>query len=68
MSGQRCPGAEMLLRAVIDNDEGVEGAVRRERWLEGQSPGYVQDLADSLHVLYQVACRVFEKQAKRARQ
>jgi hypothetical protein len=57
----RCPGAETLLRAVIDNDEGVQGAIRREHWLGGQSSGYLQDLADSLHVLYQVTCRLLEE-------
>ena len=47
----KCEGAETLLRAVIDNDEGVVGAIRRERWLAGQSPEYLQELADSAQIL-----------------
>ena len=47
----KCPGAESMLRAVIDNDEGVRGAARRQAWLTGQSPAYLTELADSCHVL-----------------
>ena len=55
----RCESAETLLRAVIDNDEGVEGAIRRENWLKARDIGYLQDLADSLRVLLTVTERVF---------
>lgn len=61
----KCPGAETLLRAVIDNDEGVRGAMKRQRWLEGQSPAYLQELADSCYVLRQLAERALE--SKRVR-
>lgn len=48
----KCAGAETILRAVIDGDEGVSGAIKRARWLAGQSPEYLQDdLGDSCQVL-----------------
>ena len=47
----KCPGAETILRAVIDNDEGVTGALRRQAWLAGQPSAYLAELADSLTVL-----------------
>lgn len=55
----RCESAETLLRAVIDNDEGVKGAIRRENWLAARDVGYLQDLADSLRVLLTVTERVY---------
>ena len=53
----KCPGAETLLRAVIDNDEGVAGAIQREAWLAAQPPGYLAELADSLGVLLAITDR-----------
>jgi hypothetical protein len=53
-----CPGAETLLRAVLDNDEGVDGAVKRERWLAGQDIEYLMQLSDSLTVLGTITARV----------
>jgi len=60
----KCPGAETLLRAVIDNDEGVDGGRRRERWLAGQDASYLTELADSCRVLGQIVTRALD--AKRA--
>lgn len=54
----KCEGAETLLRAIIDNDEGVAGAMRRERWLAGQDITYLQDLADAAQVFSTVVSRV----------
>jgi L-asparaginase II len=56
----KCPGAETLLRAVIDNDEGVGGAVKRARWLAGQDPAYLIELADACTVLARMAARGLE--------
>jgi hypothetical protein len=61
----KCPGAETLLRAVIDNDEGVSGAIRREKWLAGQDIAYLLELGDSLTVLTAIVARVLE--GRRAR-
>jgi len=47
----KCPGAETILRALIDNDEGVRGLQRRQSWLDGQTAEYLQELADSAYVL-----------------
>lgn len=57
----KCPGAETLLRAVIDNDEGVQGAMLRERWLEGQDISYLMELGDSLSVLATIVGRVLDR-------
>jgi len=56
----KCPAAETLLRAVIDNDEGVRGAEKRARWLAGQDAGYLQELAHSCQVLMTLADRALE--------
>jgi hypothetical protein len=56
----KCPGAETLLRAVIDNDEGVDGAIRRQRWLAGQDPAYLQELADACGVLLGMTIQALE--------
>ena len=61
----KCPGAETLLRAVIDNGEGVRGAIKRNQWLAGQSPEYLQELADSCGVLAQMAVKALEARAVR---
>lgn len=55
-----CQGAETLLRAVIDNDEGVDGAIKREKWLAGQPVDYLMQLHDSLSVLRTITGRVLE--------
>ena len=55
-----CPGAETLLRATIDNDKGVDGAIRREKWLSGQPAEQLLQLHDSLTVLATVVGRVLD--------
>jgi hypothetical protein len=54
----KCEGAETLLRAIIDNDEGADGASKREKWLAAQDAGYLQDLADSARILTTITERV----------
>jgi len=49
-----------MLRAVIDNDEGVGGAQQRAAWLQGQGPAYLQELADSCQVLLTMCIRAME--------
>ena len=61
----KCEGAEQLLRAVIDNDEGVAGAMRREKWLAGQDPAYLQELAHSLQVLSVLTLRALYSKHRR---
>ena len=56
----KCAGAETLLRAVIDNDEGVRGAIRRDRWLAGQDVTWLQEFADSCQVLLTMCTRAME--------
>jgi len=56
----KCEGAETLLRAIIDNDEGADGAIKREKWLAAQDIGYIQDLGNSARILLTIAERVFE--------
>lgn len=61
----KCEGAEQLLRAVIDNDEGVTGAMRREKWLAGQDVVYLQELADAAHVLRVLTERALDSKHRR---
>ena len=64
--GGKCPGAETLLRAIIDNDEGADGAIKRERWLMGQDVTYIVDLADSARILAIIAERCLDARLARA--
>lgn len=56
----KCAGAETMLRAVIDNDEGVRASLRRQQWLNGQDPAYLQELADSCQVLLTMCTQAME--------
>ena len=59
----KCEGAETILRAIIDNDEGAGGAIKRERWLAAQNAGYLEDLADSVTIMKTIVDRVFAAKA-----
>ena len=52
----KCPGAETLLRAVINEDEGVQS------WLDGQDISYLNELIYSCAVLGTMAIRAREDQ------
>jgi len=56
----KCPGAETILREIIDNDAGVGAAIKRQKWLNGQDPAYLHELADACTVLALMATRALE--------
>lgn len=63
----KCPGAETLLRAAIDIEgETPQSWQRRMRWLAGQDPAYLHELADSCQVLLTYCNLALEKYAREA--